>query len=70
MQTKKEILSKTKLEFYNQIKQYQKQFKPSKQIDGFGSNAIVGEKNYPQLKIYNSSNGDKSSSFFNSQKNC
>jgi len=66
--TKKEILSKTKLEFYNQIKQYQKQFKPTKEIEGFGSNAIVGEKNYPQLKVYNISNEEKNNSFLNTQK--
>lgn len=68
MQTKKEILSKTKLEFYKQIKQYQKNFKPTKEIEGFGANAIVGEKNYPELKIYNTSNEDKETSFFNTQE--
>lgn len=63
MQTKKEILSKTKLEFYEEIKKYQSKFKPTKELTGFGSTALVGEKNYPQLKIHNVSNEDKDSSF-------
>ena len=57
--TKKDLLSKTKLEFYNEIKKYQQEFKPSKEIEGYASAAIVGEKNYPNLKVYNISNEKK-----------
>lgn len=64
MQSKRDILSQTKLDFYNEIKKYQSGLKPTKEIEGFGSNAIVGEKNYPQLKVFNISNEDKNSSFF------
>lgn len=66
--SKKQILNKTKIDFYNEIKKYQKTLKPTKEIEGYGASAIVGEKNYPQLKIYNSSNEDKESSFLNSNK--
>jgi hypothetical protein len=66
--TKKDILNKTKIDFYNEIKKYQKTLKPTKEIEGYGASAIVGEKNYPQLKIYNSSNEDKESSFLNTNK--
>lgn len=66
--TKKDILNRTKIDFYNEIRKYQKTLKPTKEIDGYGSSAIVGERNYPQLKVYNSSNEDKKSSFLNSNK--
>ncbi len=66
--TKKDILNKTKIEFYNEIKKYQKGLKPTKELEGYGSTALVGEKNYPQLKVYNVSNEDKHSSFFNTNK--
>jgi len=48
---KKKYLNKTKIEFYKEIKKYQLEFKPSKEVEGFASTAIVGEKNYPNLKI-------------------
>lgn len=63
--TKKEILSKTKFEFYKELKKFQSEFKPSDEIEGFASSAIVGEKNYPNLKINNISNFNKENSFFN-----
>ena len=62
--TKKEFLSKTKLEFYKEIKKYQSKLKPSKEIEGYASAAIVGEQNYPNPKIYNVSTGQKDNSFF------
>lgn len=62
---KKEFLNKTKIEFYNEIKKYQSQLKPTKEIDGFGNSSIVGEKNYPNLKIHNVSTQEKENSFFN-----
>jgi len=65
-QQRREVLSKTKLEFYKQIKLYQKTLKPTKEIEGIGSAPIVGEKNYPQLKIHNVSTEDKNNSFFKS----
>lgn len=63
---KKEYLNKTKIEFYKEIKKYQLEFKPSKEVEGFASTAIVGEKNYPNLKIHNVSNENQNNSFFNS----
>lgn len=62
-ENKRELLNKTKLDFYRQIKLYQAELKPTKEIDGFGSSAIVGEKNYPNLKIHNISTEDVSNSF-------
>ena len=66
--SKKEYLNKTKIEFYKEIKKYQLEFKPSKEVEGYASTAIVGEKNYPNLKIHNVSNENKSNSFFNSSE--
>lgn len=66
---KREILSQTKKQFYDEIKKYQSNLKPTKEIEGFGSTAIVGEKSYPELKVYNISNSDKDASFFNTSKN-
>jgi len=66
MNNKKQFLNKTKLEFYKEIKKYQQELKPTKEIEGFASSAIVGEKNYPNLKVHNISNDDKKNSFFNS----
>lgn len=63
--SKKEFLNKTKEEFYREIKKYQSTLKPTKELEGFASSAIVGEKNYPQLKIHNISNEEKENSFFN-----
>lgn len=63
---KKKVLNRTKQEFFKQIKAYQKTLKPTKEIEGFGSAPIVGEKNYPFLQIHNSSNEDKKNSFMNS----
>ena len=51
-------------EFYKEIKKYQKEFSPSKEIEGYASAAIVGEKGYPSLKTYNISNEKKENSFF------
>lgn len=62
--SKKEFLKTTKLKFYEEIKKYQKTLKPTKEIIGFGSAPIVGEKNYPFLATHNISNEEKSSSFF------
>ncbi len=63
---KKKYLNKTKIEFFKEIKKYQLEFKPSKEVEGFASTAIVGEKNYPNLKIHNVSNENLNNSFFNS----
>lgn len=65
-QERRNILNKTKLDFYKQIKQYQQTLKPTKEIEGIGSAPIVGEKNYPLLKIHNVSTEDKNNSFFKS----
>jgi hypothetical protein len=62
----KTIINRTKNEFFKQIKAYQKTLKPTKEIEGFGSAPIVGEKNYPFLQIHNSSNEDKANNFMNS----
>lgn len=64
IKSKKEILSKLKLDFYNEIKNLKSEFKSSNQIDGFASGAIVGEKNYPNLKVHSISNNLKENSFF------
>lgn len=65
---KREFLSKTKQKFYDEIKQYQLSLKPTKEIEGYGSAPIVGEKNYPYLSTHNISNSNKDSSFFNTSK--
>jgi hypothetical protein len=62
----KKIINHTKNAFFKQIKAYQQTLKPTKEIEGFGSAPIVGEKNYPFLQIHNSSNEDKSNNFMNS----
>jgi len=64
MNAKKSFLNKTKLEFYKEIKKYQQELKPTKEIEGFASSAIVGEKNYPNLKVHNISNDNINNSFF------
>ncbi len=65
---KKELLSKTKLEFYKELKKVQSTFKPTKEIAGFSGSAIVGEKNYPNLKIHNISTEFESNTFLNTSK--
>lgn len=62
--SKKDLLSQTKRKFYEEIKAYQQTLKPTKEIVGFGSAPIVGEKNYPFLATHNISNEDKKTSFF------
>lgn len=62
----KKIINRTKNEFFKQIKAYQKTLKPTKEIEGYGTAPIVGEKNYPFLQIHNSSNEDKANNFMNS----
>ena len=64
----KKIINRTKHEFFKQVKAYQKKLKPTKEIEGFGSAPIVGEKNYPFLQIHNSSNEDKKNNFMNANK--
>jgi len=64
----KKFINRTKQEFFKQIKAYQKTLKPTKEIEGFGSAPIVGEKNYPFLQIHNSSNENKNNSYLNSNK--
>ncbi len=66
--SKKEFLSQTKRKFYEEIKAYQQTLKPTKEIVGFGSAPIVGEKNYPFLATHNISNEDKKTSFFETGK--
>lgn len=61
---KREFLNKTKIEFYKELKKYQQELKPTKEIEGFGASAIVGEKNYPNLKVHNVSNSNEDNSFF------
>lgn len=63
---KRKILNKTKLDFYKQIKLYQAELKPTKEIEGVGSAPIVGEKNYPYLKVHNVSTEETKNSFFKS----
>jgi hypothetical protein len=63
---KRKILNQTKVDFYNEIRTYQNTLKPQKEIEGVGSSSIVGEKNYPFLKIHNVSTQDKNNSFFKS----
>lgn len=63
---KKEFLNETKRKFYEEIKEYQKNLKPTKEIEGFGSIPIVGEKSYPYLSTHSVSNENKKNSFFNS----
>ncbi|MCA9495379.1 MAG: hypothetical protein KC589_00415 [Nanoarchaeota archaeon] len=65
---KKEFLNKTKLEFYKEIKKYQKELKPTKEIEGFPCSAIVGEKNYPNLATHNISNENQKSSYQNTSE--
>jgi hypothetical protein len=66
--SKKEFLSQNKKRFYEEIKAYQQTLKPTKEIIGFGSAPIVGEKNYPFLATHNISNIDKKTSFFETGK--
>lgn len=66
--SKKEFLSQNKKRFYEEIKAYQQTLKPTKEIIGFGSAPIVGEKNYPFLATHNISNVDKKTSFFETGK--
>ena len=65
LSNKKKLLSKTKASFYNELKKAQASFKPSKELQGYGGSAIVGEKNYPYLSTHNISNEEKSSSYKN-----
>ena len=65
---KKDFINKTKIEFYKEIKKYQQNLMPTKEIEGFGGSAIVGEKNYPNLKVHNISNSNFESSFFNTNE--
>ncbi len=65
MSNKKDFLNKTKLDFYKEIKKYQQKLKPTKEIEGYGSAPIVGEKGYPYLATHNISNEDKNSSYRN-----
>ncbi|MFW6285809.1 MAG: hypothetical protein ACOC16_01410 [Nanoarchaeota archaeon] len=51
--TKKDILLKTKLDFYKEIKKQQENFKPTKELEGYGVSSIVGERDYPTPKVYN-----------------
>ena len=63
---KREILSKTKIDFYRQVKLYQSTLKPTKEIEGVGSALIVGEKSYPSLKMHSVSTKDRENSFLKS----
>ena len=65
-QKKRDLLNKTKLDFYKQVKLYQSSLKPTKEIEGFGSIPIVGEKNYPFLKVHNVSTKESDNSFLKS----
>lgn len=60
---KKKLLSKTREAFYQELKKAQNSFTPSKELQGYGGSAIVGEKNYPYLSTHNISNEDKTSSY-------
>ena len=66
MNEKRKFLNKTKSMFYDEIKKYQNELIPTKEISGFGSMPIVGEKNYPNLNIHNISNSEISNSYLNS----
>ena len=63
---KKEFLKNSKLNFYYEINKYKSTLKPTKEIEGFASYVIVGEKNYPNLATHNISNDNKISSYKNS----
>lgn len=65
---KREFLNKTKIDFYQEIKKYQKELKPTNQIEGYPSGVIVGEKSYPNLKTYSISNFFIQNSFFNTSQ--
>lgn len=65
MSIKRELLSKTKLEFYNEIKKYQQTLKPTKELEGYAASSIVGEKNYPYLSIHNIQTEDKKAGYKN-----
>lgn len=69
LSSKKQYLNKTKLKFYQELKKIQKDFKPTKETQGFGGYAIIGEKNYPNLQTYNISNEEKLSSYKNTAQN-
>ncbi len=62
---KKELINSAKEKYFNELKRVKLEFKPSKEIDGYGAGSIVGEKNYPLLNIYNVSNPEKKSCFLN-----
>lgn len=68
MSAKKALLNKTKIEFYNEIKKFQATLKPTKELEGYASGSIVGEKNYPNLKVHSISNNAKSNSYFNTSQ--
>lgn len=63
---KKEFLKNSKLNFYYEINKYKSTLKPTKEIEGFASYVIVGEKNYPNLATHNISNDSIASSYRNS----
>ena len=65
LSNKKKFLSKTKQAFYDELKNAQKSFTPTKELEGYGGSAIVGEKNYPHLSTHNISNEQKQASFMN-----
>lgn len=65
---KKDFLNKTKKKFYEEIKFYQQSLKPTKEIEGYGSAPIVGEKNYPFVATHSVSNENKKNSFFNTSE--
>ncbi len=62
---KKEYLSETKKKFYDELKSYSLNLKASKEIEGFPANSIIGEKNYPNLKIHSISNENLESVYKN-----
>ena len=61
--SKKEFLSATKIAFYKELKTIQQTFKPSKEIEGYASAAIVGEKSYPYLATHSVSNAQEGSAY-------
>lgn len=65
---KEKFLSDSKKKFYLEIKNFQKNFKPTNQIEGVASYVFIGDKNYPNVNLFNISNDKKEAYFKNSSE--
>jgi hypothetical protein len=61
--SKRDFLSETKRKFYDEIRLYSLKFNHKKELEGYPASSIVGEKNYPNIRVHSISNGDKNSTY-------